>query len=151
MDLSSIPPNIIKMISNLDNYGNLIIENKKHSDKLYQEYKLIHKDLSKYFNKEINKLFKKNKKPKGFAIPKLVSDTLCIFMEQPVNTKISKTMATKYLNEYIKNNNLIDPNNKKIILPDDKLWKLIGDEAKYEESLNYFNIQKYLNKHFNLL
>jgi chromatin remodeling complex protein RSC6 len=43
--------------------------------------------------------------------------------------------------------NIIHPENKKIIIPDEKLTKLLGDEIKDVE-LTYFTIQTYMNKHF---
>jgi chromatin remodeling complex protein RSC6 len=51
------------------------------------------------------------------------------------------------LNLYIDENNLKNPENKRIILPDAKLRKLLGDEIEGVE-LTYFTIQKYMNKHF---
>jgi chromatin remodeling complex protein RSC6 len=51
------------------------------------------------------------------------------------------------LNLYIKEQGLENPENKQIIVPDEKLWKILGDEAR-EEKITHFTIQKYLNKHF---
>lgn len=153
-DILLIPTNIIKLLNDLNTLRTLVIEKKKTADEIFIQFNLTDKKISKYLNKEINiilKKSKKNKKPKGFAIPTDVSDTLCIFMKQPINTKISRTNATKYLMEYIKINNLIDINNKKIIVPDNNLLELIGNTVELENPLDRFNIQKYLNKHFTVI
>lgn len=145
-----IPININNILNELNIIRDLVKDNKKISNELEHRFNKMDKIISKYLNKEINiKIKKKEKsnKPKGIAIPVNVSNVLCEFMEEPINTKISRTSATKYLIEYIKKNDLIDKNDKRIIIPDERLLILIGDEAK-EENLNLFNIQKYLNKHF---
>jgi hypothetical protein len=146
-----IPPNLIKILADLDTLRMAIAQNKKNGEELSAQFIIMDKKLSKYLHKEIKMILKKKnkvKKPRGFAIPTPVSSELCEFMNETINTKISRTNATKYLMEYIKNNNLIDPNNKKVIVPNDVLWKLLGDNAKHEEPLDRFNIQKYLNRHF---
>jgi chromatin remodeling complex protein RSC6 len=153
--MDALPPNIINMLNDLDALRTNVQENKKTADLLCTQFNAVDKKISKYLKKEITAIMKKrerekDKKPKGFAMPTQVSQTLCLFMEQPLNTKISRTSATKYLMEYIKQNNLIDPNNKKVIVPDGRLWELIGDDARREDPLDRFNIQKYLNRHFTL-
>ena len=67
-------------------------------------------------------------------------------MNKEEGTKIARTEVTRALVYYIKSNNLVNKDNHKIISPDDKLKFLLGvDES---EKLTYFNIQKYMNKHF---
>ena len=90
---------------------------------------------------------KKPRKKSGFALPVTLSDALCEFMECEKGTKRARTQITKYLNLYIDENNLKNPENKRIIVPDTKLRKLLGDEIEGVE-LTYFTIQKYMNKHF---
>jgi chromatin remodeling complex protein RSC6 len=67
-------------------------------------------------------------------------------MNKQEGTQIARTDVTKALISYIKANNLQNKDNKKIILPDQKLQFLLG--IKQEEQLTYFNLQKYMNKHF---
>ena len=104
-----------------------------------KEFKNLHKQVEK------NKL-KGNKKPSGFAKPTKVSKELCDFLNKDKATEMARTEVTQYIIKYIQENNLQNPNNKKIINPDDKLKKLL--EIKETDELNYFNIQKYMNKHF---
>ena len=68
-------------------------------------------------------------------------------MELEKGSKVARTQVTQYLSTYIKDNNLINPENKKIIVPDAKLSKLLGDDI-IDIELTYFNIQTFMNKHF---
>jgi chromatin remodeling complex protein RSC6 len=151
-----IPQNIMKIVTELDTLRSAISQNKKNSEELLKQFTIIDKKLSKYLNVEINiKLkaqIKKNnraKRPRGFAIPKLVSPALLHFLEKPENTKMSRTEVTTFLTNYIKTKGLIDPNNKKLIVPDEALWNILGENARHEEKLDRFKMQKYLNQHFN--
>lgn len=109
--------------------------------------------------KNINKVNKKSKEPetktdssqpKGFAKPVTVSAELCDFLDKPHGYKIARTEVTKYLANYIKENNLQDKKNKRNIIPDDKLKNLLNYDTKYNssEQLTYFNIHKYMKHHF---
>jgi DNA topoisomerase-1 len=101
------------------------------------------KGLKKAATKNKNK---GNKKPSGFANPTKVTKELCEFMNKQEGTQIARTEVTRALISYIKANNLQNKENKKIILPDQKLQFLLG--INKEEELTYFNLQKYMNKHF---
>ena len=68
-------------------------------------------------------------------------------MNKTEGTEIARTDVTKALVSYIKENNLSYSENKQIIIPDDKLKELLGIENESKQ-LTYFNIQRYMNKHF---
>jgi upstream activation factor subunit UAF30 len=89
---------------------------------------------------------KGNRKPSGFAKPSKVTKELCEFMNKTEGTEIARTEVTKALVTYIKENKLENENNSKIIQPDNKLKLLL--ELEEGQELTYFNIQKYMNKHF---
>lgn len=89
---------------------------------------------------------KGNRKPSGFARPSKVSKELCEFMKKNEGTEIARTEVTKALIEYIKENKLENQSNSKFIIPDEKLKFLLGVEDG--EEITYFNIQKYMSKHF---
>lgn len=89
---------------------------------------------------------KGNRTPSGFARPSRVTNELCAFMNQEDGTEIARTEVTRALVAYIKENKLENTSNSRIISPDEKLKILLGLEDGQE--LNYFNIQKYMNKHF---
>jgi len=78
-----------------------------------------------------------------FEIPTKVSDELCRFLGHPTGTLISRSNVTKQLNTYVKEKNL---KNKHNIQPDAPLRKLL--QVPESEQLTYFNLQKYLNKHY---
>ena len=90
---------------------------------------------------------KKERKPCGFALPADVSDEMCDFMGREKGTKISRIEITQFINEYIKKTGLEKADNKQMIIPDEKLWKILGDEAK-DKKLTHFTIQKFINRHF---
>ena len=89
---------------------------------------------------------KGNRKASGFAVPSKISNDLCKFMGKPEGSEMARTEVTKYIIQYIKSNNLPDKNNKKVINPDNALKSLLA--LKPEEQVTYFNLQKYMNKHF---
>jgi chromatin remodeling complex protein RSC6 len=89
---------------------------------------------------------KGNRKASGFAVPSKISSVLCEFMGKPEGTEMARTEVTKYIIQYIKNNNLPDKDNKKVIKPDNALKSLLN--VKATDEVTYFNLQKYMNKHF---
>lgn len=119
---------------------------------LLQQIRAVEKNVKKQikeFNKEIVKNKGKNKgnrKPSGFAKPTKVTNELCQFMNKNEGEEIARTEVTKALCSYIKEHNLENKDNSKIIYPDNKLKTLLGIEEGQE--LTYFTIQKYMNKHF---
>ena len=119
---------------------------------LQQQIKLIEKNVKKELKqtKRINKniVAKNEKKPSGFAKPIPVTEELCAFMNRPYGTEIARTEVTKALISYIENNNLKDQYKKQNIIPDIKLKNLLGLSNEEISGLNFFNIQKYMNKHF---
>ena len=71
-------------------------------------------------------------------------------MNKPEGTEIARTEVTKTLVCYIKENNLQEKtkDSKNKIIPDDKLKNLLGLNIDEITDLTFFNIQKYMNKHF---
>jgi chromatin remodeling complex protein RSC6 len=67
-------------------------------------------------------------------------------MNKSEGTEIARTEVTRALVNYIKSNKLENEINNKIITPDLKLKMLLGVED--EQEVTYFNIQKFMNKHF---
>ena len=114
--------------------------------------------LQKNMTKHVKENSRKNKRrktvpgdkpkraPSGFAKPALISKELCTFLGKPSGTEMARTEVTKHLTSYIKEHNLQDQANKRRILPDAKLKKLLNLQA--EEEVTYFNLQKYMKVHF---
>ena len=111
------------------------------------------KVLSKEYDKQQKIIEKAQKKrqnaknsPSGFAKPNKISDELCDFIGVPHGTEKSRTDITRLINAYVKEHNLNKPENKRFILPDAKLKKIlnVGDS----EEINYFILQKLISHHF---
>jgi chromatin remodeling complex protein RSC6 len=81
----------------------------------------------------------------GFVLPTLLSDELCDFLGVRHNTLMARTDVTKHITRYIHDNNLVDDDGRHINA-DDKLANLLNCDDK--KLLSFFNIQKYLCKHF---
>jgi chromatin remodeling complex protein RSC6 len=122
---------------------------KKTLDETFKDLKVFEKTLTKMIKKHTKNVMKvkKPRKLSGFALPMRVSDCLCEFMKVEKGTKIARTDVTKYLMNYIEKHNLKKPDEKQIIVPNEELWKIVGDEAK-NAKITHFTIQKYINKHF---
>ena len=108
--------------------------------------KSVKKQMKELKKEAIKTKAKGNKAPSGFAKPSKVTKELCEFMNKTEGTEIARTEVTRALIAYIKEHKLENTTNSKIIAPDEKLKVLLGIEDGQE--LNYFNIQKYMNKHF---
>jgi chromatin remodeling complex protein RSC6 len=117
---------------------------------IQQNIKQLEKSVKKQIKglkKEVTKTKNKgNRQPSGFAKPSKVTKELCEFMNKAEGSEIARTEVTRALVVYIKENKLENTSNSKIISPDDKLKVLLGLDDSQE--LTYFNIQKYMNKHF---
>jgi chromatin remodeling complex protein RSC6 len=121
---------------------------------IQQHLKSLEKNVKKELKKSNKATTNKNKikkGPSGFAKPTKVSKELCHFMNIPEGSEIARTEVTKHLVQYIKQNNLQEQTNKSKnkIIPDDKLCNLLGfSKEEKSDELTFFNIQKYMNKHF---
>ena len=119
------------------------IEKESHASKI--EIKKVIKLYQKKLSKNKRK-YDSNRTPSGFAKPALISEELCKFLKKPSGTKMARTDVTKEVNNYIKEHNLQNPENKKKISPDKTLKKLLN--ISDGDVLTYFSMQKYLKDHF---
>lgn len=85
----------------------------------------------------------KPRKPSVFEIPTNITDELCKFLGKPAGTQMSRSEVTRAVNNYVKEKGL---KNKHDIKPDASLKKLLA--LPEGEGLTYFNLQKYLNRHY---
>jgi chromatin remodeling complex protein RSC6 len=133
---------------------NALVQNLTSVQNVIKEAQVTVKALTK----EVNALLKqksrssqkKNRAPRapsGFAKQTIVSDEMYDFLGVERGTMISRTDVTRKINEYIKSKNLQDPQDKRIILPDASLQKILASTP--EDKLTYFNLQTFLSKHFN--
>lgn len=87
----------------------------------------------------------KKRAPSGFAKDTFISNELREFLDVPHGTLISRPKVTKRITEYIRENNLYCKDNKKVIVPDEKLGALLkhGDSE-----VTYFTLQKFMKVHY---
>ena len=78
-----------------------------------------------------------------FEIPTKLTEELCSFLGKPKGSEMSRSNVTKAVTTYIKEKGL---KNKHDIKPDAPLRKLLA--VPETEALTYFNLQRYLNKHY---
>jgi chromatin remodeling complex protein RSC6 len=131
---------IIDNLTTFKTQVNIIRQQVKQLEKtVKKQMKGLKKDVTKNKNKG-------NRNPSGFAKPSKVTKELCEFMQKDEGTEIARTEVTRALVAYIKGNKLENKENSKIICPDEKLKTLLVVDESQE--LTYFNIQKYMNKHF---
>lgn len=109
---------------------------------LTKEYDRMKKLVEKTERKRANA----RSNPNGFAKPSKITDELCDFLGVAKGTEMSRTDVTRKVNAYIKEHNLNKPENRRIILPDSKLRKILA--VKPEEEVSYFSLQKYLSRCF---
>jgi len=111
--------------------------------------KQVSKDYDK-LKKIVDKIQKKRenarKSPSGFAKPNKISEELCDFIGVPHGTEKSRTDITRYINSYVKEHNLNKPDNKRIILPDEKLKKILN--VKDTDVVTFFVLQRLISHHF---
>ena len=81
--------------------------------------------------------------PSIFERPTQVTAELLTFLARPAGTLMSRSEVTKAVNEYVKAHEL---KNKHDIKPDAPLRALLA--IGEGEPLTYFNLQRYLNRHY---
>tara|TARA_B100000795_G_scaffold262717_2_gene240942 strand:- start:16 stop:504 length:489 start_codon:yes stop_codon:yes gene_type:complete len=106
----------------------------------------VKKELRTLDRKLTKNKTKGSRKPSGFAVPTQISKALCNFMKVEEGVKMARTEVTQYIISYIKKKELQDKQNGRKIKPDMALKSLL--KVKKNEDLTYFNLQKYMNKHF---
>jgi chromatin remodeling complex protein RSC6 len=98
--------------------------------------------------KDTNQVLRKNLKRKrrtgtntnsGFMKPKPVSDELCEFLNKPTGSLMSRTDVTRAICDYVKTNELRQPDNKRVITPDARLATLLRMEK--DETMTYIHLQ----------
>ncbi len=140
-----------ELYSQFDNLVQTLNMLKTQINNITSEVKQLEKNVKKEMKivqKESSKKKKKggNKSPSGFAKPCKISNDLCKFLGKEEGTEMARTEVTKHIISYIDTHDLKKKENKRQIEMDDNLKKLLDVEEGGQ--LTYFNIQKYMNKHF---
>jgi chromatin remodeling complex protein RSC6 len=115
------------------------------------DYKVLEKSVSRELknaskSKRKSKVPNPNRQPSGFVKPSVISDELIKFLGKEAGTMMSRVEVSKEINAYIAANQLKDKVQGRQINPDAKLAKLL--KIGKDETLTYFNLQKFLKIHF---
>lgn len=118
---------------------------------IQQTLKLLVKEYEKQ-KKVIAKVQKKRenakKSPSGFAKPCKISKELCVFIGVPEGTEKSRTDITRFINAYVKEKNLNNPENRREFFPDEKLRAILN--VTKDDKVTYFVLQRLIAHHFPL-
>jgi len=134
-----------------------LIETRAKVFELHNALKTVTKDLAiieKEYNKEVAAWNRRAAKKKGkgstslsgFAKPGYISKELCNFLNVTPGTEMAHTDVTKQVIKYIKEKDLQDSNNKRVIIPDDKLSNLLQPDPS--DTITFFNLQTYMKHHY---
>ena len=107
------------------------------------------KVVDKKMKGKVKKIRDPNAPPTGFQKPIEITPELSAFMGTPVGQKVARTSVTKQITAYCKEHGLQNPDDKRILLPDKVLLKLLTyNPKKISEPLTFFNLQKYVKHHY---
>jgi chromatin remodeling complex protein RSC6 len=85
----------------------------------------------------------------GFMKPVRISKEMAKFTGWDVEQPRSRVEVTKFICDYVKSNNLQNEKDRRQILPDAKLCKLLSYDAKKDDKpLTYYYLQKKIQPHF---
>lgn len=82
----------------------------------------------------------------AFLKPRPLTPELCAFLTIPAGSQRSQTEVTKQVSAYVKAHGCFDPANKRRIIPDGALSKLLKVTDK--DAVTYLNLQSFLKAHF---
>lgn len=140
------------VVQQLDDVQQTIISLSTQLRALTTQLKQVQKTYTKE-RKQLEKLHKKKKSggsgvkhQSGIAKPGYISAELCDFIGVSTGTEMARTEVIKYVNKYIKEHQLQDQNNKKVIVPDNKLQTLL--QSNKTDEITYFNLQTYMKPHY---
>lgn len=131
-----------ELVNKINTFASMLKETQTLLKALSKEYERMKKTVEKTERKRANA----RTNPNGFAKPAKITDEMHEFLGVPKGTEISRTDVTRRVNAYIKEHNLYNPTNKRIILPDDKLRKILG--VKADQEVTFFNLQRFLSASF---
>ena len=146
--------NILQEFDNIITMLNIEIQNnRENSSKTTNNVKflrLLNKNIKSLqaqcvrVMKQKNTIVRENNNS-GFQKPVKISNELAKFAGWSENELRSRVDVTKYICDYIATNKLQNPEDKRQILPDSKLQKLLGfNPEKADKPLYYYGIQTYL-------
>jgi chromatin remodeling complex protein RSC6 len=133
-------------LSDMDAALTMIRALKARLQKLEKQVHRDHKANLKKIKGKKRRIPNPNAEPSGFQKPGPVSPELAKFLSLAKDELISRTDVTRRINTYCKGNNLQNPEDKRKILPDAPLLKLL--KMNKTDKLTFFNLQKYMKVHY---
>lgn len=118
------------------------------------ELKALQKELSKAQPKSRKKKEPVDgedvvKRKNVFDVPVSVGDELCDFLGVEKGQMYSRQFITNSITQYVKDNNLQNPENKRYILLDTTdAGRKLGALLNPDQPLTFFNMQRYLKPHY---
>jgi chromatin remodeling complex protein RSC6 len=99
--------------------------------------------------KQKNRTNRNTNNQSGFMKPVHISKDMAKFTGWNAEELRSRVEVTKYLCNYVKEHNLQDPKDRRQIVPDDKLARLLNYDVKKDgKPLTYPYLQKKIQNHF---
>ena len=155
-EFSKMPSTLIKVVKRTEA---LLLQTeiaRKSAIETNNELKSIHSLIVRYAKKTLKDSVKNDttvepivKKDSniGFNRQCQISDDMCAFIGIPNGSMSSRVEVNRTIYNYVKKYELFDKNNAQCILPDEKLWSILSEEAKGNK-ITYFSIQKYIQHHY---
>jgi upstream activation factor subunit UAF30 len=113
-----------------------------------KKVKTLHSHTARLMKQKV-KTNRKNNTNSGFLKPVQLSKEMAKFTGWDHNELKSRVDVTKYICNYIRENKLQNPEDRRQILADKKLSKLLDYSADDDKKpLTYYRIQTYMKKHF---
>lgn len=142
-----LPANVKKMELAIRSMESLIDEQHKRMIHLEKEFNGFKRFAESFIENVKKSCEKKPRKASGFVLAVPISNDLCDFLDIPHGSQVSRTEVTKYLIAYISDHNLSNPEKKTLVVPDERLSKLLGPDVDLD-TLTRFTIQRYMNRHY---
>jgi len=105
----------------------------------------VKKDVSEMTTEE-RKAYEERRAKNAFLKPRALTPELSAFMGLPAGSQRSQTEVTKFVSNYVKTHNCFDPANKRRIIADGALSRLLKVTDK--DTVTYLNLQSFLKVHF---
>lgn len=155
-EFSKMPSTLMKAVKRTDALLLQTEAARKAAIESNNELKGIHSLLVRYAKKMLKDAEKieavaesnlEKGKTRGFRRKCRISDAMCDFMGLSPESTSSRVDVNQSIHDYVKKNGLIDSDNAQRIIPDEKLWALLSEDAT-NNKITYFSIQKYIKHHF---
>ena len=147
MEKSTTSRSVKEILCEIEQKNQELVSIQREVKQLYKEVEKAHKvelkDASK--KKKSSKNSSEKRDPSGFNAKQPVPIEFC---EQPwgclVEQELPRTMLTKMVYDYVKENNLQDPKDKRRIFPDQTIRKLF--HLNDDDELHFNNFQTHMKR-----